>query len=151
MLQRKRSNELIVHGLAVLFFIVATVASAMSAFHGWSTLLFFPTYVLGFIIVVSTSIIVLVRDTFFRFKSVLLISSFLFAISSFFIVGDNGDADGIYYMGKVYSPVGQNYYSYPHLPTLVRIFDVVAYPAFFGFGLISMICMIIFASSAKRT
>lgn len=146
----KRSNEIATLAVAILFFMIATVGSAKSALHGWVGLLFFPTYVIGFITVLTTSIFILVRDPYFRFKMFLLPVAFLFMMSSFLIVGDNGDTSGSYYQGKEYSSYSYADEGMEPLPKIVRTFSGVGFIAFFVTGIVSMGFMVTFAASKKR-
>lgn len=140
-----RSNEIVTHIVVILFFIIATMVSAITALHGWVGFLFFPTYVIGGLIVLVTSIIVLVRDPFFRYKLLLIISSFIFMFSAFLVVGDNGDSTGSYYLGMEYGTEAGR-----ELPFLPRYFSSLGYFLYFIFGILSMALMIMFASSKKR-
>jgi hypothetical protein len=141
----KRSNEIVTLLVAILFFIVATTVSANTTLHGWIGLLFIPFYLLGALVVLVTSIIILVRDTYFRYKLWLLLSSFVFMFSAFLIVADNGDSSGCYYQGAVYGEKTGH-----ELPFLPKYFSDVGFICFFVFGFLSMLLMVFFASSKKR-
>ena len=146
-----RRNEIAIHLIVILLFMIATVGSARSVLHGWIALAYIPTYAIGSITVVVTSIIILVRDPYFKFKKLLLVFAFILVLSAFVVQGDNGDVSGTYYQGKEYSAYNHiDYDGLPVAPYIPRKFSDAGHVLFFGSGIANMTLMIVFASSKRR-
>lgn len=134
------TNEMFILGLTISFIAIAIVISARSTLNAWTGLLFMPIYVIVIIVTLVSSNKILSDISIKKSYPKLLWYVLACAISSFFVVGDNGDNGAYYYQGK-----GYEYNS--DLPKLVQMFEQVAVLVFIATGFMSMIYLIKFATS----
>jgi hypothetical protein len=138
------AQDLAILGVAIALFVVALIASGMEILHGWVGLLFIPIYFLGIVFTFITSIIIIVRKVRMKLLELFLPVCALFALSSVFVSGDNGDSSGTWFLGRLRDDA---YMSKPIPQVLVAL----GYLGFFVFGITAMVMLVVFACGKRRT
>ncbi len=88
--------------LAIGFFCAAAYGAGWSMLGGWSTLYYVPTTAAGALVVLVTSIVILVRRVPLQAKVVMIPVLITFAVSGFFVVGDNLLSEGYHHLSTSY-------------------------------------------------
>lgn len=125
-------------------FILAGILSFRTVNNGSLDMLFFiPFYLIMFITFGITGTKIISDISMKKPNPKLIRYSFVFTVSSFFVVGDGNDGGYVFWQGKKYTTGG----STTDLPHLIKAFEEISTIVFFVTGIICIVYMFKFAFS----